>query len=471
MSEPLRRLGLVSATTVVAASMIGAGVYTTSGFTIAALPSPWLVILAWAVGGFVAICGAIGYSGLASRFPQSGGEYLFLGVTLHPVAGLMAGWVSLLAGFTSAIAIAALTCEAYLRSVMGSASAAEIPPAGSIAVALVLLAAILHTLSIRPSALAQEVVVGLKLLMIGGFIVVACFAPGHRWSGWAGPPTADDFSVRAFATSLLYISFSYAGFNAAIYIAGEVKRAERNVPRAMIGGTALVALLYVTLNAIFVLGPEMETVRGQEQIAAIAADSIGGPGFAWFVSVVIVVSLFTSVSALVMTGPRVYAKMADDGFLPAWFRFRDRPPAAAIWFQAVAAIVVIGFAGLQSLLAYLGFTLSLCSALTVSMLFRVRHQDRGLAVRLTRWAAGIFVIATCVTAGIAAVNEPLQAVVAAGTLGLGALIYPFVKRKTVKAAPPLPSPEGTSPTAVGPLLAPERPASTAERNSRRPEKR
>ncbi len=427
MAAPARSLGIVSATTVVAASMIGAGVYTTSGYTIASLQSPWLVIAAWMVGGAIAISGAMAYGALASKFTDSGGEYLFLGRSLHPVAGLMAGWVSLLAGFTAPIAFAAITCESYLATLVPLDSLHL--PGGGVAIGLIVLAALLHTLSVRPSARVQDMIVGLKLVMIVGFVLVASFAGGDRWQGWAPLPAPEVLSISAFATSLLYISFSYAGFNAAIYIAGEVKGAGRNVPRAMIAGTAVVMVLYVILNAIFVLGPDRSEIAGQEQVAAIAARAVAGPAFASFVSLVIVVSLFTSVSALVMTGPRVYAKMADDGFLPRWFQFQSRrPPAAAIWFQAGAAVLVVCIATLQDLLSYLGFTLSLCSALTVAMLFRVRLRSERVGSGWHLLAAAIFVTATCVTAGIAALNEPRQALAAVLTIALGAILYPFADR-------------------------------------------
>lgn len=408
--------------------MIGAGVYTTSGYTLASLGSPWLVIAAWAIGGVVAISGAISYGALASRFTESGGEYLFLGRTLHPLAGLMAGWVSLLAGFTSPIAVAALACEAYLLRVLGIEGTGWLP-AGGVAIALIAAAAVLHTASVRPSARFQDGVVGLKLAMIVGFIVVAMVSLRGRWQGWTAWPAAGDIPPLGFATSLLYISFSYAGFNAAIYFAGEVRDAARNVPRALVAGTVAVTVLYVVLNSIFVLAPPASSIRGEEQIAAIAAETIGGRGFSIFVGAVIVVSLMTSVSAMIMSGPRVYAKMADDGYLPSWFSFESQPPKVAIWFQAAAAVAVVCVASLQSLLSYLGFTLSVSSALTVGMIFVLRR--RGEPVRTVWYPLPplLFVVATLATAAIAAANEWRQAAAAAITLGLGAALYPFIRKR------------------------------------------
>lgn len=430
--QPPATLGIVSATTLVAASMIGVGVYTTSGFTLAALGSPDRVIAAWAVGGVIAICGAIGYASLAAKFTESGGEYLFLARSLHPVAGIFAGLVSMLNGFTGAIAIAALGLDQYARPMLGSWG--ESLPGGSIAVAVVVLAALLHTIGARGAPAVQNAIVIGKLVMIASFIG---FAITRGDQSVAPEPillesTAQPSGWLDFASQLVWISFSYAGFNAAIYIAGEIKRPETNVPRAMIGGTLLVALIYVALNFVFVTSAPAAVLTSGEnisQIAGTAATQIGGVGFAGFVRLVIVVSLWTSVSAMVMTGPRVYAKMADDGVLPSWFGFSDsRPPAKAIWFQAALAVAAISLSTLGELLGYLGLTLSLCSALTVAMVFVMRRRGQIERLPLLGIPPAIYVAATLVTSAIYATDNPTQIYFAATTLVLGTIAMVAVKR-------------------------------------------
>ncbi len=440
MSAEKHPLGVVSATTIVAASMIGVGVYTTSGYTLAALETPERVIAAWVVGGGIAICGAIGYASLASRFSESGGEYLFLSRTLHPLAGLMAGWVSLLAGFTGAIAAAALGLEEYLSPLL--IEPAQALPANTFAILVVLLAAALHTIRVRSAARAQDIVVVLKLIMIAGFIVFAVRTVGS-WNvtpveeSDAAPPAA--LNLMTFANQLVYISFSYAGFNAAVYVAGEVTDAKRNVPRAMIAGTVLVTIIYVTLNAIFVFAAPVSTITDGAnigQVAATAAQSIGGDRFSLFVRIVIVISLFTSVSALVMTGPRVYAKMADDGFFPSWFRFEDRPPVQAIWFQAALVVVAISIATLKDLLGYLGLTLSVCSALTVSMLLVMRMRGEPIRLPLLGIPLAIYVAATLGLAVLYGIAMPWQAAAAGLTIAIGFLLYPWVANRLVVSDQP-----------------------------------
>jgi APA family basic amino acid/polyamine antiporter len=420
--------------------MIGVGVYTTSGYTLAALETPERVIAAWLVGGGIAICGAIGYASLASRFTESGGEYLFLSRTLHPFTGLMAGWVSLLAGFTGAIAAAALGLEEYLSPLL--IEPAQALPGRTFAILAVLLAAALHTIRVRSAARAQDIIVVLKLLMIAGFIVIAVRTVGS----WNVTPLEESDSVppaalnlMTFANQLVYISFSYAGFNAAVYVAGEVTDAKRNVPRAMIAGTVLVTIIYLILNAIFVFAAPVSTITDGTnigQVAATAAQSIGGDRFSLFVRIVIVISLFTSVSALVMTGPRVYAKMADDGLFPSWFRFVDRPPVEAIWFQAALAVVAISITTLKDLLGYLGLTLSVCSALTVSMLLVMRLRGEPIRLPLLGIPPAIYVASTLALAVLFGIEKPSQAAAAGITIMIGLILYPWVANKLVVSDSP-----------------------------------
>ena len=420
-----RPLDLVSATTLVAASMIGAGIWTTSGFTLGDLGSRWLVMAAWGTAGVIAICGAVCYAGLAGEFTESGGEYLFLSRALHPVAGVMAGWVSLLAGFTGAIAFAATTFAQYAIPLLPRAIGENESATTNIAAAVILAAALLHAVGVKPGARTQDVVVVLKFLLIAAFVLFAAVTTSE-WKGSTASQGADDHSTwigLRFATALMWISLSFSGFNAAVYVAGEVKQPKRNVPRAIVGGTLLVTIAYLLLNVVFMFATPAHEIRFQEQVATISAHSIGGESFEFFTRVIILVCLFTSVSALVMSGPRVYSKMAEDGFLPAWLKFENRPPANAILLQAVLAIVVVSITTLRGLLDYLGFTLSVSAALTASLLL----LPRGVSAKIPLYPLPVivFVTGTLMTAGLAAYRDPVQAIVGVGTILLGAILYPF----------------------------------------------
>jgi APA family basic amino acid/polyamine antiporter len=309
--------------------MIGAGVFTSSGFALADLGTPARVLLAWALGGASALSGALCYGALARTLPESGGEYTFLARTLHPLAGFLAGWISLLAGFTGPIAAAALGLSAYLDSTFELGGDPR-----WIGTAAILAAGGLHGLRLTPGVVAQNAVVGLKLALIGVFLALGA------WKLRALPPPSappGPFDPGALAISLVWISFAYSGWNAAAYVAGEVRDPERNLPRALLAGTALVTAAYLALNAVFVLAAPLEALAGKAEIGAIAAEALGGPALRRLLTAIVALALYTSVSSMVMSGPRVYARMAADGFLPRFFAAGTEVPGRAILLQVAGS--------------------------------------------------------------------------------------------------------------------------------------
>jgi amino acid transporter len=425
VSGPARRpFGPGTLAALVVANMIGAGVFTTSGFTLADLGSPGRVLAAWAVGGVIAICGAVGYGALARRLTESGGEYLFLARVLHPAAGFVAGWISLIAGFTGAIAFAAHAFESYVRP----ADAAW--PPGLIAVGAIVAAAVLHAGRARLGAFGQNGVVAVKLMLLVGFVGFAV----ARWAGDAPAwPAAQPgpWSLSAFAGSLVWISLSYSGFNAAVYVAGEARDPARTVPAAMLRATVAVTVIYLALNLVFVGFVPGEAVRGRPDVAFAAARSLLGDAGAQAVRAIVALALLSSVSSMIMAGPRVFARMADDGVFPAALRFRGEAPAAAIAVQAALAIALVLVSDLQSLLGYLGLTLSLSAALTVSCVFVLRRRHGAAAVPVSGSAAlpAVYVVATVALAALAAGRQPAEWLAAAGTVVSGAAAWRVLRRR------------------------------------------
>ena len=419
-----RTLGLYTLSGLVIANMIGAGVFTTSGFAMGDLGSPAWVMLAWFIGGCLALCGALSYGCLSRLLPVSGGEYLFLSRSVHPLVGFVAGWVSLLAGFTGAIAYAAISFEAYLLP----SAYRELLPANALATFVIIFAAVAHGLRLRHGAWLQNLAVMIKLILLAGFFLfVLSGEPVADWDGvqsWQNG-TSPDFSIYTFAMTLMWISFSYAGFNAAIYIAGEAADPQRILPRSMVYGTLLTMFLYLLLNAVFVFAPAPELIAYKQDVAAIAANVIGGEPLTLIVRAIIAIALFTSVSAMMMIGPRVYAQMADDGVLPAVLKFTGEVPRAAMLLQALLALVVVWISSLQQLLSYLGFTLGLSSVMTVASLFVIVRRDGRSADCLPGypWAPTIFIFFTLLFSCLAAVREPWQMAGAVATIVSGAGAY------------------------------------------------
>lgn len=360
-------IGLLSCVALVVANMIGSGVFTTSGFAMADLGNRPLVMLAWLIGGAIAICGAISYGGLVRHITESGGEYLFLSRTVHPLAGFLAGWVSLVAGFTGAIAFAALGFAEY--------AAPDHPEYNkAIAIGIIVLFGLLHLVK-DPGIVLQNVIVATKLAMVVGLVALAA-SNVSTWPGIvAENVTNAPFQLGTFATTVMWVSLSYSGFNASVYIASEVRDARTTVPSSMWLATSIVTVLYLALNFVFVYGPEPGAIVGQPKVALIAAQAVRGGMLSTVVQLVICLALASSVSAMVLAGPRVYSKMADDGVFPRIFQFRSGNASVAILLQVILAAVCVLISSLQDLLTYLSLVLSLSTAATVASLFLLHRRD------------------------------------------------------------------------------------------------
>jgi len=427
MSSKPRNFSVWTLVTLVVGNAVGAGIYTTSGFSLADLGSREWVVVGWLAAGVIALAGALSYGMLVQRMTESGGEYLYLSKSIHPLAGFIAGWVSLLAGFPGAIAFAALAFEAYMRA---AAPVLSMIPGDVLAVLVTAVAGLIHIVRVKAGAKTHEWIVvfmlgALSIIIIGSLFQFATSADLPVRSA----AVRTNFNLLAFANTLVWISLSYSGFNAAAYVAGEVHDAKRLVPKGMIIGTLITMLLCVTLNTIMLYGAPPEVLSGQPDIAARAAESMGGSGARRLMEFVIAISLLTSITAMVLAGPRVYAKMAEDGALPRWFAMRaGQPPRTSIALQVFAAIMLILIADLRSLLSYLGFTLSLCLALAVSSLFvwHWRHGERPVSIWYP-FAPALFVICTMVFAVLSAFNEPKQFYAAIPTAVMGVVAFAVSK--------------------------------------------
>ena len=437
MSEAARGIGLRSASALVAANMIGAGVFTTSGFALADLGRPEFVLLAWGVGAVVALCGALSYAGIAAAFPENGGEYHLLARMLHPLVGFLAGWVSIFAGFTAPIAVAAHGLEAYAGAALGAGW-----PDGALGAASIVLCGLLHAASRGRGLGAQDLAVGLKLLAIAAFVLfggaaILSGAPSSE-TGAVIDVAAEraartrPFDLGAFAVTLVWISFAFAGWNAAIYVAGEIARPSWTLPRALAIATTAVGLVYFALNAVFVYAAPVTRLAGRPDVGAAAAEALGGDGARTALSAVVALALLTSVSAMIMVGSRVYAKMADDGVLPRIFASgasEATEPRAAIALQVGLSLLAFAVAGLRELLDYVGFLLGISTAATVLCLFLPTWRAR-LAPSVVGypWVPLAFVTLTLGSAAFMARREPLESAIGAATLVLGVIVYRFTPR-------------------------------------------
>jgi APA family basic amino acid/polyamine antiporter len=409
--------------------MIGTGVFTTTGFLVRDVSSLSAVVLAWAIGGLVALCGALSYGELTAAIPVSGGEYSLLARIYHPALGFLAGWASFVVGFSAPTAASALAFAHYVGAIVPGA------PRVPIALALLATLSILHALNVRTSIGFQNAFTVGKIVLVAGFATIGlAFAEPSRIAAPANASLLDAALSSTFAVGLIYISFSYSGWNAAAYIAGEVRRPERSLPLALAAGTLTVAALYMALNVAFVSSAPRDALSGQVEVAHVAAVALFGDSAANAVSGLIALGLVSTVGALIVAGPRVYEQMGRD--LPALgvlaLRREGAGPAAAIAAQAVAAAVMIVSASFDALLAYIGVTLSLFTALTVVGVFVLRWREPTLSrpYRVLGYPVtpALFVALEAWVIAHTVVERPRSSLAAAVTLGAGALLYLWARR-------------------------------------------
>jgi APA family basic amino acid/polyamine antiporter len=414
--RPRRKLlGYRGAIALVVANTIGTGVFTTSGFALADLGEPAFVMLAWLLGGAYALAGVVVYSDLAAKYPESGGEYAFLRRTLHPALGTVAGWISLVAGFTAPIAAAALGSELYFSRALGLNHGAP-----WIATAIVSGLGLLHAAAPEKGVTFQNVAV---LIKVSAIVVFIAFGAPTTVAAIARVPalSAGSFSLLAFAGSLVWISYAYSGWNAAVYVTGEVEGGGATVKRALYAGTFLVIVLYLGVSAVILYGAPEEELLGVAESAAVAARALGGPRAEQALGGLIALALFTSASSMLLSGPRVYARMACDGVLPAALgRLHGDHPRIAILAQAALSLIVIWVAGLRELLEFAGVTLSLSAgAVMVGWLREEMHSAASSWRVFELCAAAFFLLATSGIAVAALVMRPASALAAAILIGCG----------------------------------------------------
>src|SRR5512137_73647 len=244
-ASTLPKLHLASGVGMVAANMIGAGVFLSAGF-MAQDMGPGHILLAWAAGAVLALCGAVSYGAVARLVPRSGGEYRYLSELLHPAVGYLGGWASLLVGFSAPIAMDALAAGAFASTIFPS-----LRP-GLTGAAMVVLLTAFHAVGFRTSFRTQNLLIAVKALLLAGFVGVGLYLGSRAWPGWIPPHAEPGFPLSPFAGSLFYVALAFSGWNAAIYAAEEFEDPARTVPRAMVIGTVLVAGLYLLVNWIFV---------------------------------------------------------------------------------------------------------------------------------------------------------------------------------------------------------------------------
>ncbi|MBA4409901.1 MAG: amino acid permease [Odoribacter sp.] len=382
------QIGLFPASNIVIANMVGAGIFTTSGLLMSGLGNPWFLIILWVVGGIIALCGALSYAELGAAMPQAGGEYIFLSRLYSPLFGFLSGWVSFVAGFSAPIAASAIGFSHYLFRAFP-----ELANVGNhglfpgehldkiLAIFLILLFTLIHLHGLKFGSKIQNYLTIMKVVLIVVLIVAGLSFGKGDFAHFSQGATIDfNFStLKTFGLSLMWIMFAYSGWNASTYIGSEIKNPERNIPRSLLYGTGIVMILYVLLNLVFVYATPPDGMKDVISIGGLTVKNLFGSSMEFAFSLLIAFALFSSLSAFIIIGPRVYYSMARDGY---FFQFaakvhpRYHVPSAAIIMQAVLAIIMVLSGTFDQILTYMGFSLGIFPILAVAAVFKLRAEGK-----------------------------------------------------------------------------------------------
>lgn len=379
MPTAQRFLDYRAAVLLAVASMVGTGVFTTLGIQAEGVPDGAALLLLWLLGGLVALCGALSYAELAAAMPRSGGEYRFLARIYHPALGQLAGWVSVSVGFSAPVALAAMALGRYLAAVL---------PVDALAVAVLALlgATGLHAFDVALGRAFQVATTLLKVLILCVFSVAGlglALAVGPAPGALGAMPSADTLGAvlsLGFAESLIYVSYAYSGWNAAAYVADEVRDPQRSVPRAMVTATLAVTGLYVLVNLTFLLTVDYRDLVGAVEVGVLSARGIFGPEGGWLLGLALSLLLVSSVSAMTLAGPRVLQAIGED---MRGLRFLARcnrrgAPTRAVLVQQGLALGLVLTDSFEAVLTFAGFALTLCAFLTVAGVLRLRQREPDL---------------------------------------------------------------------------------------------
>ena len=380
-----RKLGLFPVTNIVIANIIGAGIFTTTGYLMGFLGNPVIMLTLWFVGGIIAFCGALAFGELGAAFPEAGGEYIFISKLFHPLLGFLSGWLSLIVGFSAPIAASAIGFSKYFTWAFPQIQSwlfldGIIQPEifkKILAILIILIFTGIHSRGVIFGTKVQNGLTILKVILVIG-LIVAGFSIGKgsfqhleqtqpfqfNFSGW-----------KSIGLSLMFIMFAYSGWNSATYIGSEIKNPRKVIPWSLLISTGVVIVLYLLLNLFFVYAIPPGEMVGEPEIGGLAAGKSFGGVAETIISLLISFALFSSLSAFIILGPRVYYSMARDGYFfkgVAKVHPRFKVPTNAIILQSTIAIILVMSGTFEQILVYMGFSLGIFPILAVLGVFKLR---------------------------------------------------------------------------------------------------
>ena len=438
-----RKLGLFPVVNIVVANIIGAGIFTTTGYLMGYLGNAWLMLFLWVAGGLIALCGALSFGELGANFPEAGGEYTFISKLFHPLPGFLSGWLSLIVGFSAPIAASAIGFSKYfvwafpeIQTWM-SVNCGVSPDMLSkiLAISIIVVFTSIHYRGIVLGAKIQNWLSLLKILLVVGLIVAGFSIGRGSFDNIAGNSLfSDDFKGwRSIGLSLLFIMFSYSGWNSATYIGAEIKNPAKIIPRSLLISTGIVVVLYFLLNLFFVYAIPSEKMIDEPEIGGLAAGLAFGKTAETVISLLISFALFSSLSSNIILGPRVYYSMAKQGY---FFQFAGKihsrfgVPSASVFLQGALAVIMVSSGTFEQILIYMGFSLGIFPIIAV--LGVVKHRIAGKSILKMPgypYVQIVFILSGLFMLVLSYLERPVESSIAILTALSGIPFYYWFKRK------------------------------------------
>lgn len=419
------KIGWKTAAALVISNMIGTGVFTSLGYQISDLKNTTSILLLWSIGGLLALIGAFIYSELASKFKQSGGDYIYLSRTFHPVFGYLSSWISLFVGFSAPISLAALAMGKYLN-VFGLDLGKEF------AIAMILIVAVFQSFSLNLSSKFQNIFTVLKVVFIIVLIALGFyFAPAVEPNAVLFDSTwKNELLLPAFATSLVYVTFAYTGWNSASYIVEEIEQPKRNLPKALFIGVIFVTISYVLLNYVFLKHASSVALAGQENVANISFGNLLGNNVKW-VSCFIALQLIATISGYLWIGSRLTQATARENKLWNFMakENKNRIPVRAIWVHTTISILLIFSGDFEVIFTYTSFVLQILATLAVCTAFFIK-QDQLTIIKSKFFYVlpAIFLAFSLYICYFVLMQKPKESLFGLGIITLGIVLFYFDKR-------------------------------------------
>lgn len=441
-SSPIiaRKIGWITATSIVIANMIGAGIFTTSGLMAGNLPNPFWVMLFWFFGGMIALAGAMSYAELATRMPEDGGEYLYLKRLYHPALGFLSGWTSFFVGFSAPIAASALGFAEYIIPVDGLSISGEMvrDPVWikkGIALSVIVIFTAVHYLGHELGSRVQNLLTAVKILIVLGLASLGMILGTGDWSNLQFQ-SGETYSGLAIGTAMMLVMFSYSGWNASSYIAGEMKNPRRSLPLSLLLGTGTVIVIYLAVNLFIFRSLPFREVQGTIAVFEKASNAAFGDWFGRVLGIFSAIALLASLSAFIMIGPRVYYAMAlDKLFFPFAAKVHRRygVPGRSIMVQGTIALLLVLIGSFEQIVIYVQFALLIFPLFAVGGIFIARKNKIGelTVARVIGYPVVpvFFLLCSLVIMTIAYINRPIESTAAVITVLVGLPIYFFWIKK------------------------------------------